>query len=77
MVNLPPDIAVRTAKELGDISLPNEPDLQNAYLSDPKLNTTYASEAVNLLTRDYNGDTGAAIVALAFLAAHTGLRLAR
>jgi hypothetical protein len=60
-----PEVAKIVAADLKDNALPSEPDLQAAYLSDPKLNSTYANEAVAIYTRKFNGDTGAAIIALA------------
>lgn len=65
-IQFSPDIAKMVAVDLKDASLPQEPDLQKAYLDNPKTNALYASNAVTVLARDqFGGDMGAAIVALA------------
>jgi len=65
-IQFSPDVAKIVASDLRDASLPQEPDLQKAYLDNPKTNALYASNAVTVLARDkFGGDMGAAIIALA------------
>lgn len=60
-----PEIASRAAAALGDRAFPDDPALAEAYLSDPEMNARYATVALDLLTKDYDGDMTAAVIAAA------------
>ncbi len=56
-------VAGEVAARLGDKSLPSDPKLREAYLTDPDVNARYVEGAVEYLSDRYKGDVSAAVVA--------------
>lgn len=63
VVDLDIGVASMTAEQMGDENFPDDPALQEAYLSAPDVNAQYAHAAMNMLTERYNGDVAAAVIA--------------
>lgn len=64
-MNIPVDVAGLVAQRIGDMALPSDPKLAEAYLKDPDINARYATGMVEMLGTKFKGDMTAAVVATA------------